>query len=201
MSHPIVILNLNERVTDTLVFAQSVASALTGNPFLPSPTPPLAAFEADISALAAAQAAVLTRLKGAAEERDAKLAAVLMDLRHLRSYVQRVADANPASAGAIIAGAGMSVKKIGAHLRGELSVEQGRVSGFVHLVAKAIRSRAFYDWQYGTDSKTWQDAPSTLKAKTDIGGLAVATRYSFRVRRVTQIGPGDWTDPVSLVVG
>jgi len=203
MRRPIAVLHVTdkqERSGATLVFAKSVLSAMTGNAWLPSPPVPLPTFEAHISALDSAESAVLLRTKGNAQERDAKLRAVLSDLETLRVYVQRVADGHTADAPAIIEGAGMRVKRVGHHDKPLLEVRQGPVSGSVRLYAKAMRNRSFYDWQYSTDGTNWPDIPATLKASTDITGLTPVTWYLFRFRRSTKGGTGDWSEPVRFLV-
>jgi len=56
------------------------------------------------------------------------------------------------------------------------------------------------EWQYSTDQKTWASVPSTMKATSDIAGLAAGTVYSFRFRGITQAGSGDWSQIVTLLV-
>jgi hypothetical protein len=203
MRRPIAVLHITdkqERSGATLVFAKSVLSAMTGNAWLPSPPIPLSTLEAHISALDAAESAVLTRTKGKAQERNAKLRAVLLDLETLRVYVQQVADAHTAEGPAIIEGAGMSVKRVTHHDKPLLEVRQGPVPGSVRLYAKAMRNRSFYDWQYSPNGKIWVDAPSTLKASRDITGLTPGTWCLFRLRRSTKGGTGDWSEPVRFFV-
>jgi hypothetical protein len=97
MQRAIVAFKIQRRNNDRINYARSVAVAMTGNPHFPSPTPPLADFEAHIDAAAAANAFVLIGPIGSAAQRDATLAAVQSDLEQLRSsYVQRVADARRA---------------------------------------------------------------------------------------------------------
>jgi len=48
-------------------------------------------------------------------------------LRGLLSYVQGIAESDPANAEAIITSAGMSIRKTGAHVKGLLQVKAGRV--------------------------------------------------------------------------
>ena len=67
MARSVAVLKLSPRVKNVITFAQSVASALTNNPQLPSPTPTLATFLADVAALNTAETAVLSRTKGAAK--------------------------------------------------------------------------------------------------------------------------------------
>jgi len=200
MAHPIAALRLSKRVKNVIVFAKSVATAMTDNAYLPSPNPPLATFNADIAGLDTSETAVLARTKGAAEARNVKLATVHADLQSERAYVQQIANANPGNAEAIIQSAGMFVRTVTLHPKSELSAQQGSVSGTVHLIAKAAAHRASYEWQYSTDQKTWTVLPVTLQAKTDVGGLTVGTTYYFRVRPVTLTGEGNWTQVVSLNV-
>ena len=201
MPRSIVVLKLSPKVKNVITFAQNVATALTGNASFPSPTPPLAQFEADIAALVTAEAAVLSRTKGAVEIRDAKLDVVKNDLASLRNYVEGVAAAaTPTNAPAIIEGAGMTMRKVTLHDKPALAVKQGSVSGTVNLVAKAAAKRAAYAWQYSTDQKTWTTLPTTMQAKTGVSGLTVGTTYYFRVQAVLASGMENWSQLVSFVV-
>jgi hypothetical protein len=197
---PIAVLKLSRSAKQVSAFAQSVATALTGNAALPTPSPPVATLEADITAFDSAEASVLTRTKGAAEVRNEKFATLRADLVHILAYVQGVADANPGTAESIIQGAGMFVRKVGSHPKGEIEAEQGSVSGSAKVIAKAVARRAAYEWQYSVDQKTWTLAPASLEAKTEITGLTPATTYYFRFRPVTKDGEGDWSQVASLIV-
>ena len=201
MARSIAVLKLSPRVKNVIAYAQSVASAMANNTAFPSPNPTLTAFEADVAALATAEAAVLARTKGAAEMRNTKLEVVRGDLEKLKTYVQGVADAaTPAIAEAIIQSAGMGLRKITLHNKAEIAAKQGSVTGSVNLVAKAPAKRAAYTWQYSTDQKTWTSIPSTLKAKTGVSGLTAGTTYFFRSQALTPKGEGDWGQMVSLLV-
>jgi hypothetical protein len=201
MSRSIAVLKLSRRTKNLITFAQSVASAMTGNASFPSPTPTLATFQADIEALNTAETAVLARTKGATQQRNAKLATVHADLETLRTYVQGIADAAlPTNAEAIIESAGMTVRKVTLHDKAALAVKQGSVSGTVNLEVKAAAKRAAYGWQYSTDQKTWTSLPSTLQAKTSVSGLTAGTTYYFRAQALTASGEGDWGQVVSFLV-
>lgn len=198
--HPIAILKLSRQVKQVSAFAKSVVTAMTGNESFPSPTPTLATVSADIAALDSAEALVLSRTKGAAESRDVKFAALRTDLENMKAYVQQVVNANPSTGAAIIQSAGMSVRTAAVRTKSDSEAKPGSVSGSARLVAKAAGHRASYEWQYSINQKTWTTAPSTLQAKTDVGGLTPATTYFFRVRPVTKDGEGNWSQVVSLIV-
>ena len=201
MGRSIAVLKLSHRIKNIITFAQSVAEAMTSNTSFPSPNPPLATFQADITALSNAEAAVLARTKGAVQDRNAKLAVLKTDLENLKAYVQTVADAaNPTNAASIVESAGMTVRKVTLHDKPALAVKQGSVSGSVNLASKAAAHRAAYGWQYSTDQKTWTSLPETLQAKTGVSGLTAGTVYYFRVQALTKTGEGDWSQIVSLMV-
>jgi hypothetical protein len=199
-ARPIAVLKLSPRIKNVITFAQSVATAMTGNASFASPNPTLATFEADIAALNTAETAVLSRVKGAVETRNAKLATVKADLGVMRTYVQSIADATPSNAEAIIESAGMQIRTVTLHDKPALSVKPGDVSGAVRLAAKSAGDRASYDWQYSTDQKTWTALPQTLQAKTSASGLTAGTLYYFRVQALTRTGEQNWSQIVSLLV-
>ena len=201
MARSIVVLKLSNKKKNVIAYAQNVAAAMTNNAHFPSPTPTLATFQTDIAALSAAEAAVLSRTKGAVEARNAKLLVVVGDLVNLKNYVQTtVATATPADAESIIQSAGMSVRKATLHDKPALEAKQGSVTGTVNLIAKAAAKSAAYSWQYSTDQKTWTSVPQTLRAKAGVSGLTAGTTYYFRVQPLTRTGTEDWSQTVALLV-
>ena len=201
MSKIIVALNTSRRMSDCITYAKFVAQSLATEPVFVSPALSLAVFETDIAALEEAEVRVRTRMIGTVPARNEKLLAVQSDLGTLKSYVQRIADENAASAAAIVESAGMRVKKSSGHGKPDFEVKPGSVSGSVRLFARAARTRAAYDWEYGTGESSWTRADSTVRADTELSGLAPGTRYFFRVRPVTKAGVGNWSQVLSLVVG
>jgi uncharacterized protein (DUF2126 family) len=198
---PVVVLKLPTQVKQVITFAQSIATAMMSNPSFPTPSIPLATLQADIAALSTAEAAVLTRTKGSVELRDQKLAVVRADLETLKAYVQTVAGAGtPEAAPAVIASAGLAVRKSTLHDKAALEAKDGSVSGTVNLIAKAAARTAAYAWQYSVDQKTWTATPVTLQAKTGVPGLTAGTTYYFRVQTVTRTGAENWSQIIALVV-
>jgi hypothetical protein len=201
MARSVAVLKLSPRVKNVITFGQSVASAMTNNAHFPTPNPSLATFQADVAALSTAEAAVLSRTKGAVEARNAKLAVVRTDLETLKTYVQGVASlASPADADAIIESSGLTIRKVTLHDKPALAAKQGSVTGTVNLAAKAVAKRASYNWQYSTDQKTWTPVPTTIQSKTGISGLTVGTQYYFRFQPVTSAGVGDFSQTIALLV-
>ncbi len=197
----IAVLKLPRPIAVVISIARAILIALTGNPAFPTPVPTLAAVSAAIADLENAQAVALTRVKGAAQTRNQKLAPLGTLLRQLRDYVQSVADASPETAEALIHSAAMNVRKVTVVGKRVFSVRQAALSGTVSLVAPAAGSRASYEWEMSADGgKTWQPLPPTMPARTTASGLQPATTYAFRYRSVTKAGASDWSQPIAIVV-
>ncbi len=186
--------------TKAAAYARSIVTAMTDNPFFPSPVPPLAEVLAGIEALMAAEAALLTRTRGLRAIRDERFARVRRDVARLGWHVQEVADADPEHAAAIIASAGFGLANPPIPKKVPFKVEKGRAPGSAKLTRKSAGDRASYDWRWSTDERTWHDARPTLQCKTVIFGLPPMTRVFFQVRVTTKDGPGDWSDSVSFMV-
>jgi hypothetical protein len=179
---------------------QSVVTLMTNNPNFPTASTLLATTETDLTALAKATADAKNKVPGAVAIRKAALIKVKSDAGSLKALVQSTADANPASAAAIILSAGMRVRKAVTRSKTALTATWGDVSGVVLLIAKAVANRASYLWQWSLDGKTWNTLPSTLQAHTTVNGLTPATTYFFRFRATLKIGEQDWSQTVSLLV-
>jgi len=182
-------------------YAQGIVKRMTGNPTFPNPTPPLAAVLAAINDLQFAETGALSRIKGAVAARNEKRAALVGVLQQLRAYIQAIADADPTNAASIIENTGVAVRKTPTRRARAFTAKPGPVSGVAKVVAEVAARRASYDWQYSSDGgKTWITAPSTLQATTTVAGLAPGATVQFKYRAVTKTGPGDWSQPVSLMV-
>ena len=197
----VAVLSLPKPVPAIITYAQHIVTAMTGNPAFPTPTPTLASVTGNIVALQTAEAAALSRIKGAVTARNDKKAALVAQLQLLKGYVQSVGDADPDSSAAAIQGAGMAVKKTPVHKPRVFNAVQGPVSGSVKIITASGGRRVAYDWEYSTDGgKTWVTTPVTLQAKSTILGLSPTATVLFRYRPVTKTGEGDWSQSVSLII-
>ena len=179
----------------------SVVAQMTGSAFFTGATAQITSASNLLTALDTTERATKTRAPGSVPARNAAKRAAVAALQILTGIVQVQADANPEQADAIITSAGMSVKKAPVRTPVTFLAKWGPVSGSVILVAKAAGTRASYDWEWSADAgKTWTQVLSTLRCKTTIVGLPVASNLSFRYRAVTKAGTGDWSQVVTLLV-
>ncbi|HEX3346003.1 MAG TPA: hypothetical protein VHS09_15575, partial [Polyangiaceae bacterium] len=185
-------LHLPGKVPALITYAQSIRTAMTANPHLPSPTPTLAQLDAAIIALATSEAATLTRAKGTVAPRNTARKALVKLLQQLKGYVQTAADADEENGATIIASAGIAVRKTPVRVARVFAAAEGPTTGSATLVAGAAAKRASYEWEYSPDGgKTWMLATPTLQARTVISGLTAGTAVQFRYRGVTKTGVAD----------
>jgi hypothetical protein len=200
MAKTLAALNLPKPAATVCAIARSIVTAMTDHPRLASPSPSLAMIMADVQAVEAANAEVLTRTKGTREARDAKLDTLREDLAHLKAWVQVAADLDPTTAAALIESSGMSVKRPSLRHKLPFEARQGAVSGTVDLIAKCAGDRAGYEWQLSNDQKTWVAIRSTIQSSTLVTGLTPSLTYYFRLSVLTKDGPGDFGQVVALLV-
>jgi hypothetical protein len=197
----LVALAMPKPVPAFIVYARNIVERITGNPHFPSPVPTPAAITKATDDLQVAEAAVLTRVKGAVPVRNQKRAALVTLLDQLRGYVQTVADADPVNSTAIVESSGLVIRKTTPRKPHVFTAKAGAVTGTAKLVAPFAGPRASYEWQTSADGgKTWIPASATIQAKTTIAGLVPGATVQFRYRAVTRAGEGNWSEPVSLIV-
>jgi len=194
-------LNLPKSVPAIVARAEAIVAAMTDNPHFPAPVPALWLLSKAISDLLNAEAAALTRAKGAAAIRNERRTMVGSLLQQLRGYVQVTADSDPENGAAIIASAGMTVKKLPDRPPRVFSARPTAVPGEVKVIAPTAGHRASYDWEYSTDGGVnWLTMPSTLQASTRLDGLTPGTSVMFKYRSVTSKGVGEWSSAITATV-
>ncbi len=107
--------------------------ASTNNPSLPNPSPTIAALTQAVADLQAAEAAALSRQKGAVEARNDKRTALVQLLELFKAYVQSVADASNEAAATVIKSAGLAVRKTPFRKPHVFTIKQGATSGTVKI--------------------------------------------------------------------
>jgi len=199
--HPrvIAVLKLPNRVAALILVLRNIIAAMTGNAWFTSPSPTLAAVTTDTNNLETGHATALNKTKGAVSARDDKKVIVIKDAHALLAYVQGIADANPASAEAIILSAGMNVKSKGGKKKVEFTATHGSVSGVVNLATAVAESGASYEWQQSPDGVNWTNLPVTRKVKATVTNLTPGTLYYFRTRPVLRSGEGNWSQFVKII--
>jgi hypothetical protein len=190
---------LPHNVSRYLTGCRVIVTRMTGNPHFPAPTPPLSEVSANLDALEAKEELARTGGKGMAQERDVALRKAHGTMTMLKAFVQRVANAEPEQAEAIVHSAGMNVGKPRSRTKLPVNVKHGDAPGRVVLDAKALPQPVQYRWQMSTDQATWTDLPESFITKSTVEGLTPATLYSFRLKTVTRKGPSEWSQPVTIL--
>ena len=196
----LVALKLPRGVSALITYALGLVTALTGNAHFATPSPALTDLTTAIGELQTAQAN-LSRNKGAIAARNDKKEALVKLLQELRGYIQKTADADPENGAAIVQSSGLPARKTVVHKARVFDARPGAISGSVEVLAPVAARRASYEWQFSTDGgKTWIESAPSMRARTTISGLAVASMVQLRYRSVTKAGPSDWSQPVTIVV-
>jgi hypothetical protein len=195
-------LNLPRRVTGVLVYAKVVLARMTEDPLFGPPSALLSTLEADIAAFEAAVVSVVSRRMGSGAGRKQCQSKVLHDLQQLQTYVQSLAQGlSPNEAAAVIARAGMNVKDARGPSKPLLRVNPGPLASTAHVYARAVKTRASYEFQYAFEGGTWVSLAPTVRSDALLEGLVAGLLYSVRVRMATKAGLSDFSEPVPFRAG
>jgi hypothetical protein len=185
-----------------VAYAKGILAAWTGNASLPNPTPTLAVFGADITALDQAATNALDRSPVAVAERNARALKVYQDLGHLLDYLQGLVQAQTSlvDAIALIKSAGFDVRQAAYRQKADLAAKATALPGTALLVARAVPGAGVYYWEVSPDGKTFTSLPDTRKASTTVPNLTVGQTYYFRMHALTRKGKTDYTPVVAFLV-
>jgi hypothetical protein len=200
--HIIVILKWPKKVLDRIAKPKEIQAKLTGNTNFPLPYPvnvvSLAQLGTDIIAVDTAQTNVRNGVKGAVQDRNAKMKIVKTDLESIKSMVQIKADSNPANAESMITGTGYDYKKVFIRQKQQLGVKRTAVSGSYMLIADGGGE---HEWQISTDKINITNLPATSTAHTLVTDLTVKQTYYQRNRKVGKKGVVyDWSPWLEFIV-
>jgi hypothetical protein len=195
-----IVLRLPSQLAKLLIFAKAVLAAMSNNPSFSNAAALLATLADRIQALEKV-------LKGSAAERRAAREAVCEALEHLRDHVQVVAETAPpggtvdlSAVQALVQGAQMDLRKVGAHPKLVFAAKHGPIPGSVDLTAPRSTQRDPHEWAVSTDQQTWTALPSTRQAKTRVTGLPIGMPHYFRHRLLTKDGYTQWSDPTVMII-
>ena len=191
-----VVLNIPKRHQDLLLLAKFIYERMLGNAGFPSPNPTLPSLLALITAF---DTALTAKGPGIGTVRREARAALVMALKHLRDYVQGVAEQVVTGAASLVESAGMQLRKKTIRNKAPFSVQRGKVSGLLVLIAMAVAKKATYYWEMSGDGKVWSSLPDTMEATTTASGLTPGQMYYFRFRSLSAAGMSDWSQVVSMI--
>jgi hypothetical protein len=196
LAQPEVVLNLPRKNNDLLAFAKFIYQALLNNVHFANPDPSLPTLLALITAF---DTALTTKGPNAGTLRKEARMALVAALKHLRDYVQGIAETVVTGVASLVESTGMRLRKSSGRTKAPFAVKQGAVSGLLVLIAKAVGGQATYYWMMSVDQKTWTDLPDTLRATTTVGGLTPGQTYYFRFRTLSKAGESDFSQIVSFL--
>lgn len=196
-------MNRGERVD----FAQTIKAALTGNPNVPNPTPPLAELTAAITLAQTKRdsvAALETQLATARAAEAAAQDALVTVLDKEAAYCESLLGDNPAgmaSTGFPTSSGPSAPQEVGQVTNFSLTAsdEDGALEGQWDPVPGAHS----YEAQSCADPSqpnSWSYRGTVTASSFRYGNLVSGSRCWFRVRAIGSKGPGPWSDPATKIV-
>ena len=185
-----------------IVFDRNVLDKITNNPNFPTPDTPLTVVKTAVDKFESSYLAAQDGSRTAIAAMHSDEEVVDNHFRILAAYVDRIAAGDEV----ILLGSGFHLSKQPTpSTKATLTVADGAHSGSVKLIAKAVDKAGAYLWQYAKDAQPDTDAGWTLAATStqstyELSGLAVATKYYFRMAAITPSGQTDYTAAVLKVV-
>ncbi len=202
MSKAVVALGLSKlSVPQKIEFSRFLVTSITGNANFTTPMPALTVITANINAL---ETAYITAKGGGKDETAAMRAKGLvldLSLKLLGSYVEGIANANPANAEAIILSAGINLKRQAATRANGFRVVSGELAGQIQLRTD-YDSRKMFTFamtQTPTDEATWQVIHTSTKSQHLVTGLESGIRYYFKYAKVGSDGQEGWSNVLDIM--
>lgn len=189
-------------VAEKTAFYRNIIAQLTGNDVYNNPDVSMIDAKMSVDNLESAFLAARDGGHTAISTLHDNVAAADTVFRMLAAYVDRIAAGDETK----ILSSGFHVSKQPvSSQKATLTVNDGVNSGAVKLVAKAVEKAGAYIWQYAKEilpeiDSGWTMVDSSTRASYDLSGLAVATKYYFRVAAVTPDGVTDFSAPVMKIV-
>jgi hypothetical protein len=187
-----------------IVYANNVVTCLTGNTYFPSPPVTLAALQALIPPLVAADESVDKRTLGAKAARTALRSKVEKALRLCEAYVTSIVQEASLEDGAqMLATSGFQAKDDSVHAKAAYAVKKGPDNGSANVTVKALgrHGTVMYCHQYSLDAgKTWVDVPPTVDVAITLPALPLGQPVVLRFRTLIKGLYGDWSQMLNYLV-
>jgi hypothetical protein len=196
-------------MTDVQViqFAKQVHTALTGNPNVPGPNPPLSTLHnliATAESTSDAYEAEKAILRNKKNLRDEAMKALCNGLRLEADTVQAATGGDPDK----LETAGFRASKppspvgIPAQVT-RLVLEAGSIESTLKACWKPVRGVKVYEIESSPDpigASTWTYKGTVTKAKATMNSFVSGSRIWLHVRAIGTAGPGPWSDPAVKTV-
>jgi len=185
-------------VAEKIVFLRNVIGNLTGHSTFTNPDVTLAdgkmkADKLESASLAAKDGShtAISAMHDAEQDVDTYL-------RKMSGYINRIADGDET----LILSSGFHATKQtpSGYVKLPLTVLDGKNSGSVQLVAKAVDKAGAYIWEMSRNKTEWITLGHSTRADFDVDGLNVGEICYFRSAAITPGGTTDFTDPVMKVI-
>lgn len=188
--------------TKKVEFVRFCVTSVTGNPNFVSPLPTAATMATTANNT---EAALMAAKGGGADDKAnlrVKLAALDLMMRQFAGYVDTIANANPATAEAVILSAGLQVKSKGTRTVREFDAFLTGRPGEVELRHKSVKN-GVHEFQICTDitnELNWVTFETGTRGRVFKRDLLVNTRYYFRARVIDKNGRSAWSEVRSVFV-
>ncbi|MBS1509082.1 MAG: hypothetical protein JSS79_20760 [Bacteroidetes bacterium] len=187
---------LKKSYTDQLALGREINLKMTGNANFPSPIPTLPTFATIINNAEAAYLQAKTGGPDATANMRVKVAAFALAVKQLVTYVEVIANQNPANAEAVILSAGMLVKGRPTRTIKNFDAWATKVPGEIKLKIKAVKGAA-YEFQISydiTNPANWKTIVQGTLSSATLQGQPVNTQLHFRGRVIIKNQPGEWSE-------
>ena len=188
-------------IPEVAIGIQSIITAVSGETDLfPALDPAVAVVKADLDKLLYLEGQVDAGFPMTVA-RDQQLELLMGHIESWRSYVEKVANANPGSGAVIIAAAGMYMRVSTPRQPLGYGVKQGKLSGTAVLTAPALPGgRGIQRWHVSTNGKDYVLATEDNKAIVTLKDLAPGVLHYFRHQTVIGSVTSDWHSVPNLFV-
>ena len=197
--HQEVVLGLPKKHADKVFAANAILAAFNGNTNFTTASTQVAAAQAAAKTYAQAVTDAKNKVPGASRVRSEAYVAMVKAFDPLIAIVQVQVDAHLDQAATIAESVKMKLRKKPAHTKPDFAAYDGKVSGQVHLIARAIAKALLYFWEISSDQKNWSVALDTSAANAFISTLTPGQTYYFRFRVRTRKGMGDYSQVLSHI--